>query len=138
VVRSTQLSAKWSNSKSERQLERRKVSRYGLRLPVLFSREDTQSKRDGGVTRDISVSGVYVLCEKSRCPAPGNTVTTQLILPSIEDLETQGMKLKSKGQVVRVGNFPEESGFAVLAEFDIELDAGDKSSKQSGESPLSS
>jgi len=45
------------------------------------------------------------------------------------------MMLKSKGQVVRTGDLPEESGFAVLAEFDMELNTGEKSKRQSGESP---
>jgi len=116
-------------------VERRKASRYGLRLPVLFGRKDIQSKREQGLTRDISTSGVYVLCEGSRCPAPGDTVTIQLTLPSIVNLEAQGMMLKSKGQVVRTGDLPEESGFAVLAEFDMELNTGEKSKRQSGESP---
>lgn len=100
-------------------MERRKASRYGLRVPVLFSWEDPHLKLDGGFTRDISASGVYVLCEKKYCPAQGDTVTIQLILPSIVDLEPRGLKLKSRGRVLRTGDFPEESGFALLAEFDV-------------------
>ena len=125
-------------------MERRKASRYGLRVPVLFSWENAQSKRAGGLTRDISASGVYVLCEKNHCPAQGDTVTVKLILPSIADVEAQGSiadveaqgtKLNSKGQVVRTADFPEESGFAVLAEFAMELNTGDKGNGQSGELP---
>lgn len=130
-----QVFPKGPDSRSEREVERRKASRYGLRLPVLFSWENAQSKRAGGLTRDISTSGVYVLCEKNYCPAQGDTVTVKLILPSIADVEAQGMKLKSKGQVVRTADFPEESGFAVLAEFGMELNTGDKDNGQSGELP---
>jgi len=108
-------------------VERRKASRYGLRLPVLFSWKDAQSKLDGGFTRDISASGVYVLCEKNHCPAQGEIVKIQLFLPSIGDLETPGMKLRSKGQVLRTDDFPEECGFAVLADFDMELSTDDDS-----------
>jgi len=100
---------------------------------VLFSWDNAQPKRAGGLTRDISASGVYVLCEKNHCPAEGDTVTIQLILPSIgDDVEAQGMKLKSRGPVLRTADFPEESGFAVLAEFGMELTAGDKDNGQSG------
>jgi hypothetical protein len=130
VLRNIQVLARGPNK-----VERRKASRYGLRVPVLFSWQDTQPELDGGFTRDISASGVYVLCEKNHRPAQGNTVTIQLILPSIVDLEAQGMKLRSKGQVLRTGDFPEESGFAVLAEFDAEFSTGDKSNGQSDDLP---
>jgi PilZ domain len=116
-------------------VERRKASRYGIRIAVLFSWEDTQSKQAEGFTRDISVSGAYVLCEKNLRPGQGNTVTIQLILPSFVDFEAQGMKLKSRGQVLRTDDFPEESGFAVRAEFGMNLNTGDKNDGQSGELP---
>jgi hypothetical protein len=129
VFRSAQFLARGPNSK----VERRKASRYRLLLQVLFSLEDTPSKRERGFTRDISARGVYVLCEKSSSPAQGDIVTIELILPSLVDQEAQGMKLKSKGRVLRTGDPSEESGFAVLADFDMELNAGDKNNGQSEE-----
>jgi hypothetical protein len=99
---------------------------------VLFSREDTQPKQTG-FTRDVSASGAYVLCEESSYPAQGDTVAIQLILPPIADMETQGMTLEFIGQVLRTGDFPEESGFAVLAEAGMELST--ESSDQNGDWP---
>jgi hypothetical protein len=99
-----------------------------LRVPVLFRWKDTQSKLDGGFTRDISAAGVYVLCEKNHCPAQGEIVKIQLILPAIGDQEAHGMTLRSKGQVIRTDEFPGECGFAALADFDMELNTGDKNS----------
>jgi hypothetical protein len=112
-------------------VERRKASRYELQVPVLFSWKNA-SKQAGGFTRDISASGVYVLCEESHCPSRGDTVTLQLILPSIADAEGRGLKLKSKGQVLRTGELAEQSGFAVVAEFGLEPNSGSKNSGESG------
>jgi hypothetical protein len=125
VLRGTQVLATGPNGKSETEVERRKASRYRLRVPVLFSGKDTQSKLKG-LTRDISTSGVYILCEKDQCPAHGESVTIDLILPSIVDLEAEGMNLRSKGPVVRTDDFPEKCGFAVMADFDMELNTGDQ------------
>lgn len=116
-------------------MERRKAARYGLRVPVLFSWEGTQPKQAGGATRDISTLGAYVLCEKSCCPVQGDTVAIQLTLPPVANMEAQGMKLNFKGQVLRTGDFEEESGFAVLADYGMELNTGSKNSGQSGELP---
>jgi len=113
-------------------VERRKAARFALRLPVLFSWEDTQAKQAGGFTRDISASAAYVLCEAGYCPAPGDIVTVQLLLPPIAKLEAQGIKLKFKGHVLRSGELQEESGFAVLANCAIKLNAS-KSGERSGE-----
>lgn len=116
-------------------MERRKESRFGLRVPVLFSSEDTQLKQTRGFTRDISAWGAYILCEKSVCPGQGDTVVIDLMLPSIADVEGQGIKLKSKGQVLRTRDSQEESGFAMLADCAMELTTGSKNSEQSGELP---
>jgi PilZ domain len=129
-----QILARGPNCRVETEVERRKAARYGLRVPVLFSREDTQPKQ-AGVTRDVSASGAYVLCEESSYPTQGDTVAIQLILPPIADVETQGMTLEFTGQVLRTGDFPEESGFAVLAEAGMELSTESKSSDRNGDWP---
>src|SRR5262245_36372167 len=116
------------------EVERRKAARYGLRVPVLFSWEETQPKL-AGFTRDISASGAYVLCEEECYPAEGDTVAIQLILPPIADLEAQGMKLEFKGQVLRSGDLGEEHGFAVLAESGMELNPGSKNDDQNADWP---
>lgn len=105
-------------------MERRKAPRFELRLPVLFSWENTQLKQAGGFTRDISASAAYVLCETASRPTAGEIVTIQLLLPPIANLEAQGIKLKFKGHVLRSGEWQEEGGFAVLANCGMELNAG--------------
>jgi hypothetical protein len=122
-----------ANGRCETEVERRKTARYGLRVPVLFGWGDTQPAQARGVTRDISASGAYVICEKNYCPADGDTLAIQLILPPIANMEAQGMKLEFKGQVLRSGDFQEESGFAALAEHGMELNSGRKNSGQSWE-----
>lgn len=115
-------------------MERRRAARYGLRVPVLFSWDDTRANQAEGLTRDISAIGAYVLCEGNHCPVLGDEVRIQLILPSIANAEAQGMKLNFKGQVLRTGDF-QESGFAVLAEYDMELTTGSKEDEHTEELP---
>lgn len=115
-------------------MERRKAARYGLRIPVVFSWEDTQLRQAEGVTRDISDSGAYVLCQESFCPAQGETVAVQLILPPIADFEAHGMKLEFEGQVLRAGGCEFECGFAVLAESGMQLNTGSDNNGESGQS----
>jgi PilZ domain-containing protein len=115
-------------------VERRKAARYGLRVQVLFSWDDPEPRQAEGFTRDISASAAYVVCEKSYCPAQGEIVAIQLILPSVAHLEAQGIKLKFKGHVLRSGEFQEESGFAVLANCAMELNTG-KNAGRNGELP---
>lgn len=123
------------NSRWETEVERRRAARYGLRVPVVFSWEDTQPKQAVGATRDISTLGAYVLCEGSCCPVQGDTVAIQLTLAPIANIEAQGMKLNFKGQVLRTGDFQEESGFAVLADYGMELSTESKNSGQRWELP---
>lgn len=113
-------------------MERRKAARYGLRVPAVFSWQDTPPRQAGGVTRDISASGAYVVCEESYCPAQGDTVAIQLLLPSIADMEAHGMKLEFEGQVLRAGDCQRECGFAVLAEFGMKLNTETRDNGQSG------
>lgn len=114
-------------------MERRKAARYGLRIPVVFSWEDTEPRLAEGITRDISDSGAYVLCEGSYCPAQGDTVAIQLILPPIADMEGQGMKLEFAGQVVRADALRPDCGFAVLAEAGMNLQTGSENNEQGGQ-----
>lgn len=115
-------------------MERRRAARYELRVPVLFSGEDSGPKH-AGFTRDVSASGAYILCEESRYPAQGDTVEIQLILPPVAAVETRGMKLEFKGRVVRAADFREDSGFVVLAESGMELKTGSKNSEENGDWP---
>ena len=113
-------------------MERRKAARYGLRVPVVYSWKESQQKVAVGFTRDISASGAYVLCEKSYCPAQGDTVSIQLILPPIADMDAPGTKLEFEGQVLRTGDGQQECGFAVLAEYGMKLNTGNENNGQSG------
>ena len=100
---------------------------------MVFSWEDTQPRQGGGVTRDISASGAYVVCEESYCPVQGDRVAMQLILPPIADMDAHGMKLEFEGQVLRAGGCQRDCGFAVLAEFGMTLNTGSEDNGQSGQ-----
>lgn len=115
-------------------MERRKAARYCLRVPVLFSSQGNQTEQAEGFTRDISAAGAYVQCEENYCPVPGDAMAIQLILPPIASVEAQGMRLNFKGHVLRTGDF-HESGFAVLAEYGMELNTGSKNGGLTEELP---
>lgn len=113
-------------------MERRKASRFALRVPVLFTWDGGHTQQAGGFTRDVSAYGAYVLCEKSECPAQGDTVTIQLLLPSVDGGEPEGLKLRAEGLVLRTGECQQNCGFAVLADFGKQLNGASQNTGQSG------
>ncbi len=71
----------------------------------------------GGFTKNVSESGVYVLCGAADCPKAGKELTLEVLLPSANSDSPSNMRLKSSGRVLRVSSVGQPSGFAVLARF---------------------
>jgi hypothetical protein len=71
-----------------RALEQRTVVRFPLHLPVIFRWNDRRMMREErlGRTRDLSVSGLFVLCPAP--PSVGTLVDVEVRLPSIEGDKT--------------------------------------------------
>ncbi len=104
-------------------MERRRAQRFALRFPVLFTCHNEGFKQGGGFTRDIGAAGAYVLFENEACPAPGEALTIQAMLPPI-GVHAHGVRFTFDGRVVRRHGPGEESGFAVVTEFDIRGNGG--------------
>jgi hypothetical protein len=68
-----------------------------------------------GHTRDLGVSGLFVLCPVP--PSVGTVVDLEVRLPAIEENKTQRLRLNGRGEVVRIGGPKEQSGFAAISEF---------------------
>ena len=93
--------------------ERRKISRYRLQLPVLFSWHDGQEIRtQGGFTRDVSVQGMFVT--SSVTPSVKTPVNVELLLPSNFGKMPENI-IKAPGYVVRGSGPNEPRGFAIAA-----------------------
>ena len=83
-------------------LERRKLTRYILRLPVHFGYLDRDGVRDEGkgFTRDISLQGVYVYSES--LPPADAEIDLDIYFTSL--LETdKNVKLDGKGKGNPIG-----------------------------------
>lgn len=101
--------------------ERRKASRYRLRLPVLFSwTQGEQFHTEGGFTRDVSANGLFVT--SSVAPPARAAIKLELILPAIG--QTAENAMRATGSVVRRFASSQPRGFAIAADFGI----GDKQS----------
>lgn len=81
-------------------VERRRDTRYVMRIPVVFrwrsSRSD--SARGEGVTRDMSISGAYIVT--SRCP-PANSMVEIEVVPFARRSMPRGV-VKAKMKVLRI------------------------------------
>ena len=102
---------------TNRPVERRKNVRYRLRVPVVFYWESPQHDRlqGEGVTRDISVSGAYLLT--ATCPPADATVQVEIIVSSV--LGTVKPLIKAKMRVLRVEHDPAnqgQSGFSIVGD----------------------
>jgi hypothetical protein len=97
-------------------LERRKIARYKLCLPLVFKWTDESGThmQEAGFTRDISTRGLYVSCVK--CPPINATLLLQIVLPSKAEARSRGLRLDATVQVVRVATEIEEKGFAAVGE----------------------
>ena len=96
----------------ERAMELRKIKRYYVQAPVIFSWKDSDggSQVGEGTTRDISTQAVFVLART--CPVAGNQLRLDLQLPSLSG--KPGVRLRGEGVVLRVDQSGSgDSGFAV-------------------------
>lgn len=103
-------------------MDRRQSARYELRVPVLFHWADGHTA--GGFSRDLSQAGAYVVCETDDCPERGVALALEVWLPSLQ-AETQGLKLKLRGIVVRTCGASEPAGFAVRTELSAGMNDGE-------------
>ncbi|MBV9341420.1 MAG: PilZ domain-containing protein [Acidobacteria bacterium] len=94
--------------------ERRKASRYRLRLPVLFSWiQGEQFHTEGGFTRDVSAKGLFVT---SRVAPPSEApIRLEVVLPLLAEMSQNAMR--ATGRVVRTFSASQPQGFAIAAEF---------------------
>jgi hypothetical protein len=98
------------NSKIE---ERRKSHRYRLQVPVLFRWGQGVEYTEAGFTRDVSVKGLFV---NSTATPPLNTrLQCQILMPA--SVSIAGNAIQAKGRVVRLANYGEGCGFAVISDF---------------------
>ena len=81
--------------------ELRKAKRYQLSAPVLFlwERSDGKLQESEGVTRDISMRGIFVLT--ARVPEVGAYIELDAYLPAANGRE-KTVKLHGEGRVLRV------------------------------------
>jgi hypothetical protein len=98
-------------------LELRQNKRYRLSAPVSFSWESREGAVDTGEghTRDISVSGVFILA--AGLIPEGSLVRMEVNLPPLH-AEGQRVRLRTQGRVVRT----EDNGFAAIANMGFRMD----------------
>ena len=68
-----------------------------------------------GRTRDLSISGLFVLCQAP--PSVGTAVDLEVRLPSMGGDKTQRLRLEGTGKVIRVSGPKEPTGFAETSAF---------------------
>ena len=114
-------------------MERREVARFVMQCPAIFEWMDEtgQSQSGAGFTRDISASGVFILCAYP--PPEGSRPQIEVLLPAQRHPE-QGLKLSSEALVTRVGGTGDGKGFAAVSAFAI-VGELDDSSAPLGQAP---
>ena len=102
---------------SVRSVEQRRVVRFAVQAQVIYRWTDQSGRNQEGVgrTRNISISGVFVVC--SSPPEEGTIVDLEINLPPL----ARGalLKLETKGKVTRVTSVDQESGFAASSQFEL-------------------
>jgi hypothetical protein len=104
---------------SARSVEQRRAVRFGVQVQVIYSWTDPSGRNQRGVgrTRNISISGVFVVC--SSPPKEGTQVDLEINLPPLAAGAQQNLKLETKGKVTRVTGIDQESGFAATSQFEL-------------------
>jgi len=97
-------------------LQQRVCVRYRLSVPVTCRWKDERGARcvSKGYTRDISTHGVFVF--SADVPPVGAVVRLEFSFPPLEATSV-GLRLRSVGEVVRVENNGQGTGFALVSEF---------------------
>src|SRR5271170_6837220 len=99
-------------------MELRRAIRYPVAALVVFKWKDRAGglARGTGVTRDISVTGAFIMTPD--CPPPGSTLTVEIFLPHFEN-HGQSMRMVTEGRVMRVERSilgESQDGFVVVTE----------------------
>jgi hypothetical protein len=105
-------------------MQRRDTVRFSLHLPVICRWHDRLMMKHErlGHTRDLSLSGLFVLC--SAPPSVGTVVDLEICLPPLDENKFQRLRLEGAGEVIRVGGEKEPNGFAAISDF-VLLEAED-------------
>jgi PilZ domain-containing protein len=100
-------------------VEQRRAVRFSLTAQVIYRWDDQslQNQESIGRTRDISILGVFVVCQAP--PPVGTPVSLEIHLPALEWNALQLLKLKTEGRVTRVTGSDEDSGFAASGRFEL-------------------
>jgi hypothetical protein len=100
-------------------VERRKAVRFPLQAPVIlqWTEPSGTTREDLGQTRNVSISGAFVVCSFSL--PTGTVVSLEVRLPPLERNTFQALQLRGRGTVTRStsGN---ESGIATNSPFILE------------------
>jgi hypothetical protein len=105
-----------SNTKA---IEMRKVARYRLvtKVSFMWALQCGQSLSGEGITRNINISGVYIMTDG--LPPVGAFIQMDIFLPNLTDAGS-GMQLYGEGVVLRAeprDADSSESGFAASVQF---------------------
>ena len=97
-------------------VDRRRASRFQLRLPVLtqWTNVEGNVRHGGGFTRDISLLGLFLV--SSEAPPQATTINVTVMLPNPR-AGSQELRLQSVGSVVRVEQERSISGYAISCSF---------------------
>jgi PilZ domain len=111
-----------SSSGPESSGERRASIRFLVSVPVTFGWEEGETRTEEGFTKDVSLSGAFVITQC--CPPVNKEVTIDMVLQLFDD-DRNAVKLRSVGRVIRVVPKAEpethvHAGFAVACTFSDE------------------
>jgi hypothetical protein len=112
--------------------ESRKLARYRLSAPVVFSWTDTDDLKQHaeGITRDISGGGLFIWSEA--CPPVGINLRCEVFLPKVNPY-AQGLQVVSAGKITRLerpSNVHHREGFAVVLGAPVLVRVGDGNGQQ--------
>jgi hypothetical protein len=96
-------------------MELRNRVRYRLAANAVFTWESAHSSRllANGVTRDISLAGVFILTSTS--PPVGTAVQFEILLPPLLR-GAQSVRIKTEATVIRIEHSGGAEGFAVVGQ----------------------
>ena len=96
------------------ELNRRRISRYSVQVPVTFAWDEGDHKKRGdGWTRDLNGKGAYIY--SSSLPPIGSRARVQVILPPLGEAG-RILSIYMDASILRVDSGeqePQKSGFAV-------------------------
>lgn len=99
-------------------MEKRKTTRYSLKCPTQcrWTSFNARSLTNNGLTRDISVGGVFVLDPSS--PPVGTPIELNIAIPNLSGT-AYGLHLVATGTVIRVEHHGDltSKGFAAAVRF---------------------